>query len=222
MIPRVFVKDSSFLNSRGPSCLNFSTYIPEVWSRGRCTFLLAFIFVHMLLSSKGNHNFHLTSFFLTCSMPPHYRTIENHTLDDSLIEMIVQVIPMCVWYFPDLMRRWPFRKPPTSPNVHRFRSILKCSVTDVMCSFSAAYSAHSMHVSFRGSIQIFNALSCSTCLLWLWCPLTMSVWGELCLMYFDVIIFSLGLCLSRCIMYMGFIVLIYDLMIIAYHLSCIL
>lgn len=79
-----------------------------------------------------------------------------------------------------------------------------------------------MHVFFRWSIQIVRALPYSTGLLWLWSPLPMSFWGELYLIYSNVMVFSLGLCFSRHIMYMGFIVLFSGPFMPLYHVSCIM
>ncbi len=75
-----------------------------------------------------------------------------------------------------------------------------------MDSVSAACSTHNRHVSFRWSIHIFRSLSYSTWILWLWFLLTISAWGESCLMYSDVIVLIPCLFFSRNTMYMGLIV----------------
>lgn len=47
----------------GPSSVDSITFIPKVWSRGKCTLVLAFIFFQCLGSRNGNHDFPLTWFF---------------------------------------------------------------------------------------------------------------------------------------------------------------
>lgn len=97
------------LNSDGPSFVDFSTFISKVWPRGQCTLFPDFIFVRYLESCKGNDSFPLTLYFLMYSTPTPYCTIENHTLDASVIQTIVPVILGCVWDDSNLMREWPFR-----------------------------------------------------------------------------------------------------------------
>lgn len=98
-----------YLNSGRPSSVNLSTFIPEEFPRGPCTLPLAYMSIRCLRSSKGNHHFPLTWLFLMCSTLASYHTIEICTLDGLVIQMIVPVIPKCVWDFSNLIRGWPLR-----------------------------------------------------------------------------------------------------------------